>query len=360
MIGVDVEVFTTTANGDSDLPASLEGADAYEGVPVRYFQRAFPRRFFGAAGLAETISKELESYDLIHTHGLWNLPAWTSYRPARRAGLPYVISPEGMLDTGSMAHKSWRKRIAYLIAERKNLASAAFLHASSEAEGQTLKRYGFDSNVVVLRKGVDFWEGDPPTQGSFRRRHGLDEGAKLILFLGRIHPVKRLDILAEAFGQVREVIPNARLVIAGPDECGHRKALEPVFARVSQAVHWIGEVGLVDKWALLRDVDALVMCSDSESFGNSVIEALAAGTPVVATKTCPWPEIETEKCGFWVNQESREIAKAVEYILSHPAEAEAMGARGKALARQNYDWGSIARKMVDHYTAAIDARSRVA
>src|SRR5262245_41433361 len=249
-IGVNVEVFTTTANGASDLPASMESADVYEGVRVRYFPRAFPRRFFGATGLAEAIYKESDGYDLIHTHGLWNLPAWVTYRPARRAGLPYVISPEGMLDAGSIAHKPWRKRIAYLIAERRNLSGAAFLHASSTAEGQTLKSHGFDSKVVVLRKGVDFWKGDPPPRRSFRRRHGLDENAKLIVFLGRIQPVKRLDILANAFGQVREVIPNARLVVAGPDECGHRKALEPVFAQVSKAVHWVGEVGQADKWAL--------------------------------------------------------------------------------------------------------------
>src|SRR5262245_6170079 len=127
-VGVNVEVFTTTANGSFDLPASLQGADVYEGVSVRYFPRAFPRRFFGAAGLAETIQGVLGSYDLVHTHGLWNLPALIASRAARRAGLPYVISLHGMLESGSMAHKSWRKRFAYLITERRILASAAFLN----------------------------------------------------------------------------------------------------------------------------------------------------------------------------------------------------------------------------------------
>lgn len=355
-MGVGVEVFTTTANGAIDLPAS-RGMDVYEGVPVRYFPRAFPKKFFRAEGLAEAIARGVDGYDLIHTHGLWNLPAWASYPPARRAGVPYVISPEGMLDSGSLAHKPWRKRIAYLMTERRNLAGAAFLHATSAAEGQTLKDHGFDSNVVVLRKGVDFWRGNLPPRGVFRRRFGLDDNSKLILFLGRIHPVKRLDILADVLAQALEAVPNARLVIAGPDECGHRKELEPAFSRVSSAVYWIGEVSQTDKWALLNDVDVLVMCSDSESFGNSIIEAMAAGTPVVVTRTCPWPEIETARCGFWVAQESREIADAVIHILRHPAEAEAMGECGKALARASYNWDSIAREMADHYAAAIAARS---
>jgi len=353
--GVEVEVFTTTANGDFDLPASSERADVYEGVRVRYFPRAFPKRFFGAAGLAEAIPSVLDGYDLLHIHGLWNLPAWTASGSARRAGLPYAISPRGMLEPGAMTHKSWRKRFAYLLMERRNLASAAFLHATSAAEEQTLRSYGFDAEIVVLPNGVDFPEGEPP-RGAFRREHGLpetEEDARLVVFLGRIHPIKRLDLLAGAFGLVHETIPNTHLVIAGPDECGCRKTLEPMFARTGKAVHWIGEVGSMRKQALLRDADVLVMCSDSESFGMSVIEAMAAGLPVVVTRTCPWREIETAGCGFWVAQGSSEIAEAVKYILSHPSEAEAMGARGRSAARANYGWDSIARKMADHYKEAI-------
>jgi glycosyltransferase involved in cell wall biosynthesis len=101
------------------------------------------------------------------------------------------------------------------------------------------------------------------------------------------------------------------------------------------------------------------MCSDSESFGISVVEAMAAGLPVVVTKTCPWHEVETAGCGLWVAQESGEVAKAVSYILSHPAEAESMGAHGKALASANYGWDSIARKMAACYATATGSRSPV-
>ncbi len=355
-VGVEVEVFTTTANGDFDLPASRESADLYEGVPVRYFQRAFPRRFFGASGLAEALPSVLNSFDLLHIHGLWNLPAWRASLPARRAGLPYIISPRGMLDPGSLAHKSWRKRFAYQIMERKNLANAAFLHATSEAEGRTLKTYGFEPEIVVVPNGVDDFIEDRSPERAFRHKYGIDRDAKLVVYLGRIHPIKRLDILAGAFTQVSELIPNAHLIIAGPDEIGYRKTLEPMFARVSKAVHWIGEVGQAEKWALLKDADVLAMCSDSESFGMSVVEAMAAGIPVVVTRTCPWPEIESARCGFWVAQESREIAGTLSYILSNPGEAKAMGERGRALARDKYGWDSIARKMTDHYATAVETR----
>ena len=117
------------------------------------------------------------------------------------------------------------------------------------------------------------------------------------------------------------------------------------------AVHWIGEVGEADKWALLADADALVMCSDSESFGLSVLEAMAAAVPVVATRTCPWEEVETAGCGFSVPHDARALAGALGRLLDEPVRARAMGQKGRALARAKYSWDAIAGAMAGHEDA---------
>lgn len=353
--GIHVDVFTTTANGDTDLPACFDKEIEYEGVGVRYFPRAFPRQMFAPVGFGEVVQSVISRYDLLHVHGLWNLPAWLAAQPARRGGLPYVISPRGMLEPGSLAHKSWKKRVAYLLAERRNLAKASLLHATSEAEGETLAAYGFRPRVVVLPNGVDFSEARTHSFGQYRRRLGLDESARVLVFLGRIHPIKRLDLVAAAFEKIRASVRNAHLIIAGPDEAGHRAAIEPLFASACDAVHWVGEVAKEDKWALLRDADALVMCSDSESFGLSIVEAMAAGTPVVVTRTCPWHEVERAGAGFWVAQEPTAIADAVTHLFQHPAEAAAMGDAGRSLVRANYEWNSIAARMIEEYAMVINA-----
>src|SRR5438128_75280 len=85
--GVEVQVFATTANGASDLPESPLGGDCYDGIPVRYFPRAFPRRFFGLAGLGAALTSGIVQYDIVHIHGLWNVPAWTAARHAQRTGI---------------------------------------------------------------------------------------------------------------------------------------------------------------------------------------------------------------------------------------------------------------------------------
>jgi len=108
-------------------------------------------------------------------------------------------------------------------------------------------------------------------------------------------------LLTEAFRQVHEHIP-AHLVIAGPDEkrpAGNHS--RRFWSGISSAVHWLGELNEAQKRELLSDANVLVLCSNSESFGMSVLEALAAGTPVVVTRTCPWQAVESAGCGFWVD-----------------------------------------------------------
>ena len=351
--GVEVEVLTTTADGPADLPASPPEGSRYEGVAVRYLERAFPRRLFGARGLGRALDQAIARCDLVHVHGLWTLPGWAAARRARSAGVPVVISPRGMLDPGSIAQRAWRKRIAFAAVERRNLLGAALLHATSSAEAQALHHWAPGSPVVIVPNGVDAPAVDLPP-GDTRLRLGIPESAPLLLFLGRIHPIKRLDLLAEAFARVRAVLPDARLVIAGPDERGERRRLEPYFAAAGDSVHWIGQTGDAEKWALLAAADLLVLCSDSESFGMSALEAMAAGTPVVVTRTCPWPEIETTGAGFWVAQDPEAIARAALAILGDDERAAGMGVRGRALARARYSWDAAASAIAARYREAIE------
>jgi glycosyltransferase involved in cell wall biosynthesis len=116
---------------------------------------------------------------------------------------------------------------------------------------------------------------------------------------------------------------------------------------------WIGAVDDATKWALLAETAVVVMCSDSESFGMSVLEALAAKTPVVVTRTCPWEIIETEGCGLWVEQRPDAIAGAILEVLQQPSQARAMGERGRELARRRFAWPVIGREMANHYARAL-------
>lgn len=338
---------TTTANGREDFPASTNGQQTYEGVPVRYFPRRWPKRFFAVDGLAETLVAEAGSYDLLHLHGLWNLTVWAAARVARQIGMPYLISPRGMLDRGAMNHEAARKFIAWHLAERENLLGARLLHATSDSEADAIARYELHKPITIIPNGIEF---ETDASATTHEAHTK----KRILFLGRIHPIKRLDLLAAAFAQIKAKFPETRLVIAGPDESEHRKTVEPLLASVANSVDWLGEVGDTVKAELLQNAAVLVQCSDSENFGLSVPESLAAGTPVVTTRTTPWAEVETVGCGFWVEQNAQAIADAVCRLLDQPQEAAAMGERGARWVRTKFGWDTVASQMVNCYDSILN------
>src|SRR5262249_20832441 len=177
------------------------------GIPVRYFPRAFPRSLFAAAGLGTALASALGRHDLVHVHGLWNAPSWIGARRSRRARVPYVISPRGMLDAGSMARHPRRKRLAYWAVERTNLARAAFIHVTSDAEADSVERRDLGAPVVTVPNGIECPTARDGMRGTFRRQLEIGMDVPLIAFLGRIHPTKRLDLLATAFRRVHAVEP---------------------------------------------------------------------------------------------------------------------------------------------------------
>jgi len=344
--GLDVRVVTTTANADDELP---EAADAtYEGVRVQYCARAWPRSAFRAPSLGAAVRTLMASADVVHLHGLWNASIWSAAAEARRARRPYVLSPRGMLSPAALAHDAWRKRVAYLAFDRAVIRGAAMLHATSRPELDTLaSRFGA-SRACYVPNGVALPPPATTDPCETRRQFGLGS-APFVLYLGRVHPIKRLDLLATAFARVRQQHPATRLVIAGPDEDGYRSRLAPLSAPLGDAVTWTGAVAEPEKRKLLDACSMLVLCSDSESFGMSAAEAMAASRPVVVTKGCPWPEVDSHQTGFWVEQSSEAIAEGMSAILSDPRRAIEMGQRGRALIEERYTWPKAVAQLEEVY-----------
>jgi glycosyltransferase involved in cell wall biosynthesis len=347
--GIDVRVITTTANGDSELSDAVVARGEYEGIPVRYCARAWPRSIFHAPSLGAAVAAALRDADVLHIHGLWNATVWSAAAAARQERKPYVLSPRGMLAPAALAHDKWRKKLVYPLADRRVIRDAARLHATSRGEFEALDCLPEAGRAVYVPNGVELPPGSDSDSRAARERFNLPPTSPLILFLGRIHPIKRLDLLAAAFGRVRAQHRDAHLVIAGPDEEGHRATVAPLFTPFGSSVTWTGRVDDAGKRQLLDAASTLVVCSNSESFGMSVAEAMAAAKPVVVTRTCPWPEVASHEAGFWVEQTGDAIADGVNAILSNRAAAEAMGRRGRSLISSKYSWPGAASALIKAY-----------
>lgn len=348
--GHEVTVLTTNVHGDGTLDVPLDRPAAIDGVEVRYFPvrisaRALRRLYF-APDLARAAQARMSSFDAVHLHSVFLWPTTAVARAAERAGVPYVLSPRGMLVPELMrTHGRWRKLAWMLAAERRTIERAAALHATSALEAEEAARLDLPlPPVAVVPNGIDPapWDGDVEALSPAVR--GLVEGGPFFLFLSRISWKKGLDRLIPAMRDV----PGGVLAIAGNDEEGLRPGLEKLAGDGN--VTFLGPVHGPDKAALLHRAAALVLPSRSENFGNVVLESWAAGRPVVVTPEVGLAETVRETGAGIV---AGDLGAALREMLADPAWREEMGRRGAEVVRERFGWGEVARRMEEVYHQAM-------
>jgi glycosyltransferase involved in cell wall biosynthesis len=356
--GAAVAVVTTTANGNTELPHEATKGSAFADVRVDYLRRSFPKRHFGASGLRAWLDDHRGAYDLAHVHGCWNVFGWSAARWCRTAGLPYVISPRGMLHPSSFQKDSIRKSVAYRAIEQRTLRAARFIHATSAEEAAIVSALDTGPPIVMVPNGIDIV--DAPSNASthaFRARQGATASDFVFLFLGRLHPQKGIDRLIAAFREVAAVRAGAQLWLAGTGDAEYVQRLRDMaheFVPGGRIV-FTGFLDGEDRRMALASANAFVLTSLSENFGMGVAEALAAGCPAIVTRECPWRQIEEWRAGFHVDSAPPAIAAAMERLAADPAGARLMGENGRRAVRQALDWNRLAVDMLDAYRSALGA-----
>jgi glycosyltransferase involved in cell wall biosynthesis len=354
--GADVRVVTTSADGDGELPDEITRAGSFDGVPVAYLPRSFPARDFRSAALGGALDAVARGCDLVHVHGCWNFFGWDAARWCRRAGVPYVLSPRGMLYPWSFRQGRWfRKWMSYRVFERPVLRRARFIHATSTQEASVVAALGLANEIVVVPNGLDDLDRTlPPRSETFRARYGARPGDFLTLFLGRVHQKKGLDILIAAFRQTMTAERRSVLLIAGTGDPDYVGRLQNETRDLVDAgrVAFAGQLSGDDRDLAFASADAFALTSHSENFGLAVAEAMAAGLPVVVSRDCPWPEIEAWRAGRWVDNTADRVADALRMLMDDPAGARAMGLNGQREVHIHLNWPRLAAEMLRLYAAA--------
>jgi glycosyltransferase involved in cell wall biosynthesis len=193
------------------------------------------------------------------------------------------------------------------------------------------------------------------------------DGRRKLLYLGRLHPLKGLDLLLEALARIQEMDDSAsrrpvELLVCGPDEAGERGRLEALAEKlgVGDAITFRGPVPPRERWGLLAACDALVLPSRSENFGIVVAEALAVGRPAITTKAAPWEALARNRCGWWCETSAGGLCAALgEFLSASDADLADMGTRGRALAAARFQWGKTAADLSSAYAAAVARKEGV-
>ena len=299
------------------------------------------------AATALTKMSEADGLDIVHQHGVWldifrDTAKWT-----RRANVDLIVSPHGMLEPWALNHKKWKKKLAWTLYQKSDLQHAKAFHACSEQEAQNIRKLGFKQPIAVIPNGVQLPELTPDTLKSKNQKPKV----RTALFLSRISSKKGLPMLLDAW---KTLAPAGwQLVIAGNDYDGYLSVIERKILELelSDVCELVGPLFGEAKEAAFRNADLFVLPSHSENFGIVVTEALGYQVPVLTTTGCPWQELDTEHCGWWVEPTPKGIENGLKAALATSDEqCREMGQRGRALVERNYLWPAIADKFRVFYT----------
>jgi glycosyltransferase involved in cell wall biosynthesis len=357
-LGHEVSIYTTNQDGSGELAVPVNRPVRRDGVEIRYFPIQPPRFWGTSLPLAQALRRKIPACDLVHIHSLYLFHDLVAGYFCRRYHIPYLMRPHGTLDPFIHRRHRWRKGLMERLFEHRNIRQAAALHFTTAAEAQLAAPFTFQTPGVVVPLGIDLDEfATLPEPGQFRDRYPEIGNKHIILFFGRINFKKGLDILAQAFGRVARRRDDVHLVIAGPDNDGWG-------ARVRT---WLAAAGVLDrttftgmllgpeKLAVLGDASLFVLPSYSENFGLAVIEAMAAGLPVIISDQVNiWREVKAEQAGRVIPCDAASLADQILDLLDHPMAAAAMAQRGKTLVQERFQWPRIGQSLVDAYTRIID------
>lgn len=339
--GVRCTVLTINTGHDLEREEALKPADVVA-MPLLW------RRFYVPRISWREIKGLVDSADVIHLMGHWTLLNALVYIAVRRATKPYVVCPAGALPL--FGRSAWLKKIYNLIIGNAIVRNASAWIAVTAGEFPHFEAYGVrSSQVTVIANGV--CEEDFPRVDieAFRAKSGLPEGP-IILFMGRLNPIKGPDLLLNAFSLVQGRIRDYHLVFAGPDE-GMQAGLVAYAANngLAERVHFLGFVGGNEKAAAYQMASLLVVPSRQEAMSIVALEAGVCGTPVMLTDQCGFGEIRSLDPGLEVPATAVGISEGLINLLNRPDLMDRMAIEFREFVLKRYTWTGMVSEYLDLY-----------
>lgn len=294
-------------------------------------------------GSAEEALTNFGNPDVLHDNGIWLAHNHRLATLARASHIRRLVSLRGMLEPWSLSHRKWKKKLALGLYQKVDLTDAACHHATSEMEAENIKRLRLGVPICVIPNGVDI----PAITRAPKEQLSKP---KIALFLSRIHPKKGLPLLISAWEIVQPVGWILRIV--GPDEEGHRAEIEKTVAErgLGSVIELSGPLTGKQKESAYLESALFVLPTHSENFGIVVAEALAFGLPVITTTGTPWQQVESQRCGWFVETSVSAIASALREATSlSPHHLAQMGQRGREWVSAQFAWERIANDFIALY-----------
>ncbi len=330
-LGVDITLMTVKSENMNTH--ALEGTTA----KLKVLSPSFSKKEI-AKYLAE------ERFDLIQIQSMWDLPYHKVMVEARRLGIPYIVTPRGMLEPWSLSQKKWKKKLAWWLYQRNDVQKSVCVFTTAKMEADHISNLGITTSRAVIPNGIE--------TDSYPCKTSVDIVKKQVLFLSRVHVKKGIEILFDAWKRMHSEFADWQLFVVGNGEAEYIQSLED---RV-ECLGLKGSIKIVppvfgnDKILLYHESALFCLPSYSENFGMVIAEAMSCGTPVITTTNCPWKALNETKTGWCVDLSVDNVEYALREALSmNPTELYDMGQKASKLIYDNFDYRSVTRKTLRLY-----------
>ncbi|TRO64270.1 glycosyltransferase [Christiangramia sabulilitoris] len=318
---------------------------------VKSFSRGvFPHPSFGFSWkMYKSLLEDAKDADIIHNHSLWMAPNIFAGIVASKKNIPFINAPRGTLSKKALSRSNLTKKIALLLGQRKALIATDCFHATAAHEADDIREYQPSTPISIIPNGIDI-----PKDNSFRPKE------KTVLYFGRIHPIKGIENLIQAWKKVNSNHPEWNLKIVGKGDLNYINSLKEIIKENDvQNVYLLGPVYGKSKNSLYQEARLYVLPSYSENFGMTVAEALANGVPVITTIGTPWKNLNKNKCGWCVEPTSEALSNTlVKALCLKDEELQQIGLNGKKWMQQEYSWEEISKNMMKTYDWMIQKNEK--
>ncbi|MEK6280442.1 MAG: glycosyltransferase [Acidobacteriota bacterium] len=352
-VGVDTILYAAHAPGDN---LTIEpGSEAYE---VKLFSAA-AGRLYASYLIFKHINAIGNEFDLIHLHSIWNPIVTAAAAAARKSRVPYVLSPHGMLNKVCLKRRQTLKRVCSALYERNTVERAVSLQFSSSNDSRDSRVSWFNYPEHFLApNGIDLG-GAQIDAGAFRKRFPELADKQILLFLGRLHSIKGLNLQFQAFEKLIGKYPNLRWVLIGPDD-GEWERVDRLGrdAGLDSYIRWLGPMLGAERFDALAAADVVLQSSFYECHSMTINEALAVGAPLVITDTANFDAVQRIGAGYVVPRDPLKFATAIDSILQSPEKAEQMRKAGRQFAEEELNWSHIATRVKAAYTQILSGSGK--
>ncbi len=282
--------------------------------------------------------------DIVHMNCCWTPDCAMIQRLAQKRGYKVVLTPHGMLEPWIIKRHYWTRKVPALwLYQKAAVQRADCVQATAESERDNLLKLGYNSNIKVVRLGID--------AESIEMKRSWKK-SRQILFLSRVHVKKGINFLVEAADVLRNELQGYKILVAGEGDADYVEAMKSMICDrgLQDIVKLIGGVYGDEKWRLFQTSDFFVLPTHSENFGLAIAESLASGTPVITTVGTPWSDLNSSEAGAWIEIGTEPLVETLRRFLSlSEDELETMGRNGRKLIETKYSAHVMAEQMMEVY-----------